>query len=128
MNDNPKFSRERAEEEVARFLMDSEVVNAYLKHKENPPDLNQMIEDQQVPLTTYAAWGIGGLLLGNLKDTYVDPKFESGEWDKITLPSLPFMGGGGGDAAADAASVAADAVDTAVNVAADAADAASSSL
>ena len=135
MKDNNKFSRERAEEEVSRFLMDSEVVNAYLKHKKNPPNLNQMMEDQQIPLTTYAAYALGGLALGSVKDTYIDPKFASGEWEKptIPLPNLPFFGGGGAedaasDAASDAVSATADAVDAALNVAADAADAASSSL
>ena len=83
------------------------------------------MEEQNVPITTYIAWGAGGLLLGNLKDTYIDPKFKSGEWEKPTIP-LPFFGGGGGtDAASDAAAATADAVSTAVNAAT---DAASSSL
>ena len=123
MKDNPKFSRERAEEEVSRFLMDSEVVNAYIKHKKNPPNLNQMMEDQQIPLGTYALYGVGGLALGSLKDNFIDKKFESGEWERpaFEFPSLPFFGGGASDSASDA-------VDAALNVAADAVDATSSSL
>ena len=131
MKDNPKFSRERAEEEVSRFLMDSEVVNAYIKHKKNPPNLNQMMEDQQIPLGTYALWAVGGLALGSLKDNFIDKKFESGEWERpaLELPSLPFFGGGAAsDSASDAVSATADAVDAALNMAADAVDATASSL
>ena len=34
---------------------------------------------------TYAAWLAGGLGFGALRQKYIDPKFESGEWSAIKL-------------------------------------------
>jgi len=41
-------------------------------------------------LATYGAWLVGGLSFGQIRREFIDPKFESGEWQPIRL-DLPFL-------------------------------------
>lgn len=110
-SDFKSYSPERVEEEVDRFMMDAENVNMYIKYlkdrKENPGKYEQQALEAELSISnpktaaTYAAWLIGGVSFGAIRQRFIDPKFESGEWKGITL-QLPFMSKP--DAAAEAAS------------------------
>lgn len=92
------MDEERANAEVSKFMMDPEMVNAYIKFErdkvENPPDLKaeaeQTLSDPKT-IATYAAWLIGGGSFGYIRKEIIEPKFASGEWEEIhiTLPSPP---------------------------------------
>ena len=89
------MDEERADAEVSKFLMDSEMVNAYIKFEKdkalNPPDLRaeaeQNLSDPKT-IATYAAWLIGGASFGYVRKEIIEPKFASGEWEEIHI-SLP---------------------------------------
>eukprot|EP00429_Kryptoperidinium_foliaceum_P010965 CAMPEP_0176001916 /NCGR_PEP_ID=MMETSP0120_2-20121206/376_1 /TAXON_ID=160619 /ORGANISM="Kryptoperidinium foliaceum, Strain CCMP 1326" /LENGTH=229 /DNA_ID=CAMNT_0017334485 /DNA_START=64 /DNA_END=753 /DNA_ORIENTATION=- len=93
--DNKGFDEERALQEVSKFMLDSEMVNAYIKFErdkvENPPDLKaeaeQNLSDPKT-IATYAAWLIGGASFGYVRKNIIEPKFESGEWEEIHI-ALP---------------------------------------
>lgn len=82
-DDNPSFDDERATDEVTRFMMDAEVVNAYIQYRKNPRELSEELEasltDPQT-LFQYAAFLFGGLAIGNLNTNFIQPKLASGEW------------------------------------------------
>mmetsp|Transcript_11842 Transcript_11842/g.33987 ORF Transcript_11842/g.33987 Transcript_11842/m.33987 type:complete len:234 (+) Transcript_11842:190-891(+) len=110
-SDFKSFSPERVEDEVGKFMMDAENVNMYIKYlkdrKENPVKYEQQALEAELSISnpkvfaTYAAWLIGGVSFGAIRQRFIDPKFESGEWKGITL-ELPFMSKP--DAAVEAAS------------------------
>ena len=93
--DNKGMNEKRAEEEVSKFLMDSEMVNAYIEFEKdkvlNPPDLRaeaeQNLSDPKT-IATYAAWLIGGAGFGFVRKEIIEPKYASGEWEEIHI-SLP---------------------------------------
>ena len=41
-------------------------------------------------LATYGAWLVGGVSFGVIRKEFIDPKFESGEWQPIRI-ELPFI-------------------------------------
>jgi hypothetical protein len=92
------MDEERANAEVSKFMMDPEMVNAYIKFErdkiENPPDLKaeaeQTLSDPKT-IATYAAWLVGGGSFGYIRKEIIEPKFASGEWEEIhiNLPSPP---------------------------------------
>lgn len=96
--DNKGMDEERADAEVSKFMMDPEMVNAYIKFErgkvENPVDYKaeaeQTLSDPKT-VATYAAWLIGGISFGYVRKEIIEPKFASGEWEEIhiTLPSPP---------------------------------------
>lgn len=108
--DFKSYSPEKVEEEVDRFMMDVENVNMYIKflkdRKENPGKYAaQALEDElsisnPKTLATYAAWLIGGVSFGYIRQRFIDPKLASGEWN-LNI-QLPFMSKP--DAAAEVAS------------------------
>jgi hypothetical protein len=86
--DNPNFDQERVEMEVDKFMMDVEMVNLYMaynKKKAEDPDFGFGGGPDQ-SLSTYAVWIFGGFGLASLKNNFIDPKFASGEWDKLAIP------------------------------------------
>jgi len=99
-NDFKSYTAEQVEKEVDKFMMDAENVNMYIKYlkdkKENPEKYAMEALEAELSLSnpktaaTYAAWLIGGVSFGVIREKYIDPKFESGEWHGITL-ELPFM-------------------------------------
>lgn len=108
VRDNKGMSEENALEEVSKFMMDAEMVNAYIKFErdkvENPPDLKaeaeQTLSDPKTILT-YAAWLIGGGSFGYIRKNIIEPKYASGEWEEIHI-QLPTPAGFGKSEAADA--------------------------
>lgn len=93
--DNKGMDEERATQEVAKFMLDAEMVNAYIKYErnkvENPPDLRAEAEENLSNpkiLGTYAAWLIGGASFGYIRKEIIEPKYASGEWEEIHI-SLP---------------------------------------
>jgi len=96
--DNKGMSEEQSDEEVSKFLMDAEMVNAYIKFEkdkiENPPDLRaeaeQNLSDPKT-IATYAAWLIGGGSFGYIRKEIIEPKYASGEWEELHI-QLPFQG------------------------------------
>ncbi|VEU43004.1 unnamed protein product [Pseudo-nitzschia multistriata] len=109
--DFKSYNSERVEEEADKFMMDAENVNMYIKYlkdrKANPAKYANEALEAELSLSnpktaaTYAAWLIGGVSFGVLREKYIDPKLASGEWKGITL-DLPFLHKA--DAAAEAAS------------------------
>jgi len=99
--DNKGMSEERANAEVSKFMMDAEMVNAYIKFErnkvENPPDrkaeAEQTLSDPKT-IATYAAWLIGGGSFGYIRKNFIEPKYASGEWEEfhIQLPTPPGFG------------------------------------
>lgn len=95
--DNKTMDEEKANEEVSKFIMDAEMVNAYIKFEkdkvENPPnyreEAEQTLSDPKT-IATYAAWLIGGASFGWVRNTIIEPKYASGEWEEIhiEIPSL----------------------------------------
>jgi hypothetical protein len=90
-------SRIEAEDQVNALLMDAEVLQRLLFYEKNKDEIAQRneasgSENQLGTIGTYAVWlGIGATLPA-LKRTYLDPKFESGEWSKIHISDyLPFL-------------------------------------
>jgi hypothetical protein len=99
MKDNSSFSRERAEMEVDKFLMDAEMMTAYLRFERGRESRNPQAEEENGQLitpkivATYVAWIVGGAGFGYVRKTYIDPKFASGEWQAPHF-SLPGMSDG----------------------------------
>jgi hypothetical protein len=101
VRDNKGMTEERALAEVSKFMMDAEMVNAYIKFErnkvENPPDrkaeAEQTLSDPKT-IATYAAWLIGGGSFGYIRKNIIEPKYASGEWEEIhiQLPTLPGFG------------------------------------
>lgn len=124
--------RAAAEEEADRFYMDSELVNAYIKYQKDKDkiDFGAEVEgelglDDPKTIATYAAWIIGGAGFSYIRKNFIEPKYESGEWEPIHIDIGGFMGKPVEDMAIDAATTAApDAVvDAAVDAAAPVLDA-----
>mmetsp|Transcript_7606 Transcript_7606/g.8363 ORF Transcript_7606/g.8363 Transcript_7606/m.8363 type:complete len:197 (-) Transcript_7606:83-673(-) len=109
MKDNKEFKREFAEKEVSKLLLDSEVLGRlvfYEKNKEEIIRRRKQAEEESLSnpttLATYATWLIGGASLPLIRKTFIDPKFESGEWSNIEIALPKFtelfnsvLGGGG---------------------------------
>ena len=95
LRDNKGFSRDRAEQEVDKFLMDAEMVTAYIRFEKGKESRDLKAEAEQQlsdpkTLATYAAWIVGGAGFGYVRKTIIEPKFASGEWQEIHI-SLPGM-------------------------------------
>jgi len=84
MRDITVFDRDRATKEVDKFLMDSEMVNTLIVFNKKYP--NGIQEDNRLGniWRTYATWFLAGFALIYIKNTFIMPKVESGEW------KLPF--------------------------------------
>lgn len=99
MRDNTSFSQERAEAEVDKFLMDAEMMSAYINYEKKKAS-GSLREEAEANLSdpriwsTYLSWFFGIFFFNYFRKTYIDPKFASGEWEEIHI-KLPFMGGGG---------------------------------
>lgn len=74
--------------EVSRFMMDAEMVNAFLRFKENPPDPSQLEQSPNDPatLSSYALFLGGGVGIGYFRKNIYQPKVDSGEWEAIHFP------------------------------------------
>jgi len=98
MRDNKKMEPEQAEAEIKRFMMDAEMVNAFIayeKKKADPNFIRDSVEEQfndPATLSTYALWISGGIGFAYVKNRIVEPKFASGEWEeiKLKLPQFDF--------------------------------------
>lgn len=93
--------------EVDKFLMDAEMMSAYINYEKKKAS-GSLREEAEANLSnpriwsTYLAWFFGIFFFNYFRKTYIDPKFASGEWEEIHI-KLPFSGGGA-DTAADAVS------------------------
>jgi len=96
--DNPLFSEEKVQEEVDRFVRDTEMVNVYIAYqkKKASPDYREELLQQNADnfndpkiIGTYVAWLTGGIGFAYVKNKIVNPKFASGEWEGISI-KLPF--------------------------------------
>uniref|UniRef100_A0A7S2EB17 Uncharacterized protein n=1 Tax=Trieres chinensis TaxID=1514140 RepID=A0A7S2EB17_TRICV len=97
--DNSDMTPDRAASEVDKFMMDAEMVDAFVKYEKSKldPDRGARLkaEAEQTladPRTwaTYAAWIGGGAGFAVFKNLYVEPRYASGEWQEIhiALPDL----------------------------------------
>lgn len=85
--DNPSFDDERATAEVTRFMMDAEMVNAFIGFQKDPPDFDDEEDDSMLAtFGTYGAFLIGGSSIGYFRKNIYTPKVESGEWPEFHLP------------------------------------------
>ncbi len=93
-SDNKGMEPERIEEEVNKFMLDAEMVNAFVafeKRKADPRNLKAEAEANLSDPSTwgvYAVWIAGGAGFAYVKNVIVEPKYASGEWEEIhiTLP------------------------------------------
>lgn len=110
MKDNKNMEMDQAEAEIKRFMMDAEMVNAFIayeKKKADPNFVRDSVEENlsdPATLSTYAIWITGGVGFAYLKNRVIEPKFASGEWEeiKISLPQFDF--GKASDSVAEAVS------------------------
>jgi hypothetical protein len=74
--------------EVSRFMMDAEMVNAFIRFQENPPDMSEMEKqlDDPASLGSYALFLAGGVGIGYFRKNIYQAKVESGEWEAIHFP------------------------------------------
>jgi hypothetical protein len=82
------WSRDQAEEGVRKLLLDAEVLQRLLFYEKNKEEIASRGLGNEVGGTTigtYALWLGVGALIPTLKRTFIDPKFESGEWEKIRI-------------------------------------------
>jgi len=102
MKDNKNFSREHAEEEVDKLMMDAEVLGKLVFYERNKEDIIKRQKQEEAEslsnpktLATYAVWLIGGASFPYLRRKFIEPKFESGEWSDLhlQLPKFGFWGG-----------------------------------
>mmetsp|Transcript_32366 Transcript_32366/g.78671 ORF Transcript_32366/g.78671 Transcript_32366/m.78671 type:complete len:224 (-) Transcript_32366:51-722(-) len=85
--DNPSFDDDRATTEVTRFMMDAEMVNAFIRFQKDPQDLADE-EEENILQTfgTYGAFLIGGGSIGYFRKNIYAPRVESGEWPELHFP------------------------------------------
>lgn len=118
------MSRDDATTEVAKLLKDVEICNRVLFFERNKDQINlreqaeQNLSDPNTILT-YAVWLIGGASFPYLRRRFIDPKFESGEWDGLHINIDKFLPGGAAAGEAAAASAPVEAVQSAVETASD---------
>jgi hypothetical protein len=122
LQDNKPFTRERAEMEVDKFLMDAEMMSAYINYEKRKASgsLREEAEDNLSNpniWATYLAWFFGVFAFNYFRKTYIDPKFASGEWEEIHI-KLPFFSGGE-DSAAETAVQTVSSVQNAIDVISD---------
>lgn len=118
--DNKGMSEETSDKEVTKFLMDSEMVNAYIKYEKdkvtNPRDLKTEAEQNlsnPKTIATYLAWLVGGASIGVIRQNIIEPKFASGEWKEIHIGAPSWFMKPAVEAADSAVQVATDAMSTA---------------
>jgi hypothetical protein len=103
------LSREQAEEEVSKLLLDAEILQRVLFYEKNKEEIASRglgNDAGGTTIGTYALWLGVGALIPSLKRTFVDPKFESGEWEKIRITDyLTFLPKFGETAATTSADV-----------------------
>lgn len=86
-SDNPKFDLVKATDEVDRFMMDGEMLAKYIAFEKKKREPKSMKEEAEANLSdpktwaTYAAWITGGVGFSIAKNFYINPKYESGEWE-----------------------------------------------
>lgn len=108
--DNKKWSREKATEEADRFMMDAEMVNAFIAYEKRRVDPEwQKMQAQKGSgnsmgevVGLYAAWIAGGAGLAYVKNEIIEPKYASGEWEPININLDSLFHKGGGEAVTDA--------------------------
>ena len=82
--DNKGMERERAEAEVDKFMMDAEMVNAFIAYEKKKTEPGYLKSQAEATLSdpqtwgTYAAWIIGGAGFAYVKNVIVEPKYASG--------------------------------------------------
>merc|ERR1712051_545276 len=85
------FDQERAEDEVDKFILDAEMVNKFIsfeKKRSDPEYLRKQAEENLSDPSTwgiYAAWLVGGVGFGLVKNLYIEPKYASGEWQETHI-------------------------------------------
>ena len=91
MKDNKGFDESRATEQVMKLMMDTEMVSKFIAYekKKADPDFQRKEREQQLTdpgvIALYAAWIVGGAGFAVVKNTYINPKFASGEWQEIHI-------------------------------------------
>jgi len=98
MKDNKSMTKEIAETEVGKFMMDAEMVRAFVEYEKKKSDPKFYREDAERRLSdpstwaTYAIWITAGAGFAYVKNVIVEPKYASGEWQEIhiTLPGANF--------------------------------------
>merc|ERR1712232_1473815 len=84
----------RIEEEVNKFMLDAEMVNAFIAFEKRKADPRNIKAEAEANLSDPSTWGVyavwiaGGAGFAYFKNKVVEPKFASGEWEEIhiTLP------------------------------------------
>ena len=97
LQDNKSFTRERAEMEVDKFLMDAEMMSVYINYQKKKASgaLQEIGDNVSNPniWNTYLTWFLAFFAFNYVRKIYIDPKFASGEW------KVPFFSGGEDSAA-----------------------------
>jgi len=121
IKDNKGLEKEKAEEEVDKFMMDTLMVNKFIAYEQKKADpdfirnsLDENLSDPQT-LGIYAAWIIAGVGIAVAKNLFIEPKFQSGEWKEIHINLDSFIKTGGGKAAEETVGVVGDAVVSSVD-------------
>jgi len=129
--DNKGMEDDKIDEEVSKFMLDAEMVNAFIAFEKRKADPRNIKAEAEATLSDPSTWGVyavwiaGGAGFAYVKNVIIEPKYASGEWEEIhiTLPGADRFG----QAAIESVAPAVDAaplVDTASSVV----DAASSAM
>jgi len=114
--DNKGMEPEKVEIEVDKFMMDREMVEAFIAFEKRKADPRNLKAEAEATLSDPSTWGIyavwitGGAGFAYVKNVIVEPKYASGEWEPIHI-KLP-----GADRFAEAAAEKAASVDIAAAV------------
>ena len=78
------MEKDRAETEVDKFILDAEMVNAFIAFEKKKSEPGYLKSEAEATLSdpqtwgTYAAWIIGGAGFAYVKNVIVEPKYASG--------------------------------------------------
>ena len=116
-----KLSRQAAEQETDKFLLDMDMVNALLFYEMNKEAIEAKLKSDGTwrnVVALYAVWLLSSTVFPAIRRNVIDPKVEAGEWPDYHpfLQSLPIIG----SRFAEEASSVAEAAQTSVQAASDA--------
>jgi len=123
--DNKGMEPDKVEIEVDKFMMDREMVEAFIAFEKRKADPRNLKAEAEATLSDPSTWGIyavwitGGAGFAYVKNVIVEPKYASGEWEPlhIKLPGADRFAEAAAEKAAAALDIAAtvDVISTSVD-------------
>jgi len=89
--DNKGMEDDKIEEEVSKFMLDAEMVNAFIAFEKRKADPRNIKAEAEATLSDPSTWGVyavwiaGGAGFAYVKNVIIEPKYASGEWEEIHI-------------------------------------------